>query len=240
MKNLLFIIFLIFSSSPSIADHGPFSLEDKLDNHQLHIGIAETTNPNGELKRFGIRACTTKELDFVNPWRSAQKGTTPFKLKTEEIVAFGLAGTINSGFNTGNAATRTIGAITNPISLPLSIFSKGNRKNFQYSILTINRENGRIAQRGINLYSQKDIKYLNDYLNLSTGYNPSEQLTSEELGRKYLVLKQKEVLPSIISCDYMEKYGQIRSKKSRSTNSTKTSIRVNCNSPVWKKRPECN
>ena len=134
---------------------------------------------------------------------------------------------------------RAIGAITNPISLPLSIFSKGNRKNFQYSILTINKENGRIAQRGINLYSQKDIKYLNDYLNLSTGYNSSEQLTSEELGSKYLLLKQKEVLPSSINCDYMEKYGQIRTKKSSSRNLTKTSIKVNCNSPVWKKRPEC-
>ena len=239
MKNLLFIIFLVFGSSPSIAKHGPFSLEDKLGIHQLHIGIAETTNPNGELKRFGIRACTTDELDFVNPWRSPQKGTIPFKVKTEEIVAFGLAGTINSGFNNGNTAARAIGAITNPISLPLSIFSKGNRKNFQYSILTINKGNGRITQRGINLYSEKDIKYLNDYLNLSTGYNSSEQLTSEELGSKYLLLKQKEVLPSSINCDYMEKYGQIRIKKSSSRNSTKRSIKVNCNSPVWKNRPEC-
>ena len=124
--------------------------------------------------------------------------------------------------------------------MPLSIFSKGNRKNFQYSILILNKENGRIAQRGINLYSQKDVKYLNDYLNFSTGYNPSEQLTSEELGKKYFLLKEKEVLPALIKCDYMEKYGQIRMKKSSSTKSTKTSIKVNCNSPVWEKRPQCN
>lgn len=218
MKNLLFIIFLVFGSSPSIAKHGPFSLEDKSGIHQLHIGIAETTNPNGELKRFGIRACTTDELDFVNPWRSPQKGTIPFKVKTEEIVAFGLAGTINSGFNNGNTAARAIGAITNPISLPLSIFSKGNRKNFQYSILTINKENGRIAQRFITLYSQKDVNYLNDYLRLSTGYNPSEQLTNEELASKYLLITQKEESRSSIYCDYMEKYGQIRAKKRKKNN----------------------
>ena len=218
MKNLFFILFLTSGSFPSIASHGPFSIENESNIHQLHIGIAETTNPNGELKRFGIRACSNKELDFVIPWRASQKGTIPFKVRTEEIVAFGLAGTINSGFNNGNAATRAIGAITNPISLPLAIFSKGGNKNFQYSILSINSENGRIFQRGITLYSQKDVNYLNDYLRLSTGYNPSEQLTNEELASKYLLITQKEESRSSIYCDYMEKYGQIRAKKREKNN----------------------
>ena len=213
MKNLFLILFLTSGSFPLIASHGPFSIENESDIHQLHIGIAETTNPNGELKRFGIRACSNKELDFVIPWRASQKGTIPFKVRTEEIVAFGLAGTINSGFNTGNVASRAIGAITNPISLPLAIFSKGGNKNFQYSILSINSENGRIFQRGITLYSQKDVNYLNDYLRLSTGYNPSEQLTNEELASKYLLITQKKDSRSLIYCDYMEKYGQIRAKK---------------------------
>ena len=238
MKKFLISIILTFGSSlPSFADHGPFSMENGSKTHELHIGIGETINPTGEPKRFGIRACSTKELDFVNPWRSSQKGTIPFKVRTEEIVAFGLAGSLNSGLNKGNVAG-AIGVITNPLSLPLSLISKEGGNNFQYSLLTINKENGRIAQRFITLYSQKDVNYLNDYLKTSTGYNPGEQLTNKELEKKYLLLKQKKDSISI-NCGYMEKYGQIRAKK-KAKLSTKSSIKVNCNSPVWKKRSQCN
>jgi len=237
-RFLLTIILFSGSSLPTFAHHGPFGMDNESNIHELHLGIAETINPTGEPKRFGIRACSTKELDFVNPWRSSQKGTIPFKVRTEEIVAFGLAGTINSGFNTGNNASRTIGVITNPLSLPLALISSGGGNNFQYSLLTLNKENGRIAQRGITLYSQKDVNYLNDYLKTSTGYNPGEQLTNKELEKKYLLLKQKKETLSI-NCGYMEKYGQIRAKK-KANSSTKFSIKVNCNSRVWKKRPQCN
>ena len=238
MKRILLAIILTFGSSlPSFADHGPFSMENGSSIHELHLGVIETINPTGEPKRFGIRACSTKELDFVNPWRSSQKGTIPFKVRTEEIVAFGLAGSLNSGFNKGNVAG-AIGVITNPLSLPLSLISKEGGNNFQYSLLTINKENGRIAQRFITLYSQKDVNYLNDYLKTSTGYNPGEQLTNKELEKKYLLLKQKKGSISI-NCGYMEKYGQIRDKK-KAKSSTKSSIEVNCNSQVWKKRPQCN
>ena len=95
MKRFLLTIILTFGSSlPSFAHHGPFSMENESNIHELHLGIGETINPTGEPKRFGIRACSTKELDFVNPWRSSQKGTIPFKVRTEEIVAFGLAGSL--------------------------------------------------------------------------------------------------------------------------------------------------
>ena len=50
-------------------------------------------------------------------------------------------------------------------------------------------------------------------MKLSTGYNPSEQLTNEELAKKYLLITQKEDSPTKVTCDYMEKYGQIRTKK---------------------------
>ena len=237
MKRFLLTIILTCGSSlPSFANHGPFSMENGSSIHELHLGIGETINPTGEPKRFGIRACSTKELDFVNPWRSSQKGTIPFKVRTEEIVAFGLAGSLNSGFNKGNVAG-AIGVISNPLSLPLSLFSKGGN-NFQYSLLTINKENGRISQRFITLYSQKDVNYLNDYLKTSTGYNPAEQLTNQEFEKKYLLLKQKKDSISI-NCGYMEKYGQIRAKK-KPKSSTKSSIKVNCNSQIWKKRPQCN
>ena len=237
MKRFLLTIILTFGSSlPSFAHHGPFSLENESIIHELHLGIGETINPTGEPKRFGIRACSTKELDFVNPWRSSQKGTIPFKVRTEEIVAFGLAGSLNSGLNKGNFAG-AIGVISNPLSLPLSLISEGGN-NFQYSLLTINKENGRIAQRFITLYSQKDVNYLNDYLKTSTGYNPGEQLTNQELEKKYLLLKQKKDSISI-NCGYIEKYGQIKTKK-KAKSSTKSSIKVNCNSQIWKKRSQCN
>ena len=236
MKRFLFILFLTLGSPlSSFAHHGPFSLDNESNIHELHLGLGDTLNPTGEPKRFGIRACSKEELDFVIPWRSAQKGTIPFKVRTEEIVAFGLAGTINSGFNTGNSSGAISRVIANPISLPLSILSRGGGNTFQYSLLTINKENGRIAQRGITLYSQEDVNYLNDYLKTSTGYNPGEQLTNQELEEKYLLLKRKRNSGSI-NCEYMENYGQIRTKNK----STKSSIKVNCNSPVWKKRLKCN
>ena len=238
MKRFLLTIILTFGSSlPTFAHHGPFGMDNESNIHELHLGIAETINPTGEPKRFGIRACSTKELDFVNPWRSSQKGTIPFKVRTEEIVAFGLAGSLNSGLNKGNIAG-AIGVITNPLSLPIALISKEGGNNFQYSLLTINKENGRIAQRFITLYSQKDVNYLNDYLKTSTGYNPGEQLTNQELEKKYHLLKQKKDSISI-NCGYMEKYGQIRAKK-KAKSSTKSSKKVNCNSQIWKKRPQCN
>ena len=131
-KFLLTIILTCGSSLPSFANHGPFSMENGSSIHELHLGVTETINPTGEPKRFGIRACSTKELDFVNPWRSSQKGTIPFKVRTEEIVAFGLAGSLNSGFNKVNVSG-AIGVITNPLSLPLSLMSKDGN-NFQYSL----------------------------------------------------------------------------------------------------------
>jgi hypothetical protein len=238
VKRFLLTIILTFGSSlPSFAHHGPFSIENGSRIHELHLGVIETINPTGEPKRFGIRACSTKELDFVNPWRTSQKGTIPFKVRTEEIVAFGLAGSLNSGLNKGNIAG-AIGVITNPLSLPIALISKEGGNNFQYSLLTINKENGRIAQRFITLYSQKDVNYLNDYLKTSTGYNPGEQLTNQELEKKYHLLKQKKDSISI-NCGYMEKYGQIRAKK-KAKSSTKSSKKVNCNSQIWKKRPQCN
>ena len=194
-RFLLTIILTCGSSLPSFADHGPFSMENGSNIHELHLGVTETINPTGEPKRFGIRACSTKELDFVNPWRSSQKGTIPFKVRTEEIVAFGLAGSLNSGLNKGNVAG-AIGVITNPLSLPLSLISKEGGNNFQYSLLTINKENGRISQRFITLYSQKDVNYLNDYLKTSTGYNPGEQLTNKELEEKY----DKKVVELYLVC----------------------------------------
>ena len=212
MKKILFILFFSnFALNTSYAHHGPFFIDNDKDIHELHLGLGETINQTGELRRFGIRACNTRELDFVNPTRLAQKGTIPFKVKTEEIVAFGLTGSINS--NNRSLGGKAVGAITNPLSIPLSVFSKGGRNTFQYSIYTLNNKNGRISHRAITLLSQADVNYLNNYLKKSTGYNPNEQLTNEELKNKYQFITKNKNFSKQKECSYMEKYGQIRSKK---------------------------
>ncbi len=236
MKKTLFICLISLGfQNPLISDHGPFSIKNESDIHQLHLGITKTTNPKGEIKNFGIRACSTKELDFVKPWRSAKKETIPFKIKTEAIVAFGLSGNIGSGLS-NNKASGLIGAITNPISLPLSVISKKG-DIFQYYILSLNKENGRVSQRTISLYSQKDVNYLNQYLNLATGYNHDEQLTYKELENKFKNLNEKTSMDENINCDYMGKYGK-RSKGKKKPNK-ESSLKVNCDSPVWEKKPRC-
>ena len=236
MKKFFLVIFISLGFQQSVfSHHGPFSNEDKLAIHQLHLGITTTTDPNGIIKNFGIRACSTKELDFVRPWRSSKKGTIPFKINTEDIVAFGLSVNVGSGLGNHNAAG-LISAVTNPISIPLSIIRGGSKDTFQYSILTLNKKNGRVAQRNITLYSQEDVNYLNQYLNLSTGYNHCEQLTYIELENKFKVLKDKSDLENNNECSYMEKYGYSETIKKKS----KESIQINCDSPVWKNKPRCN
>ena len=80
-------------------------------------------------------------MDFVRPWSLAKKPLTPFKLQTEDIVAFGKSGSINTGFRSGNAAglvgAGAVGVIAMPIALPFALISSGGGNNHQYSIFTI-------------------------------------------------------------------------------------------------------
>ena len=247
-KLLIALLAAVALPTAVLSDHGPFNNEGNSEIHQLHLGTTTTTNPNGEAKTYGIRACSTKELNFVRPWyRGRWKGTVPFDINTENVVAFGLSSEMNSGFRTGNAAAITgagvVGAVAMPIALPLALVTSGGGKFYQYSILTINSENGRVAQRNIKLYSEKDVNYLNQYLNVSTGYNPGEQLTYKELEEKFTFLKEKNNIENKINCSYMQKYGTIipeKKKKKDKASTSKSSVKVNCDSPVWKNKPRCN
>ena len=197
MRKFLLPLLVALSLPTAVnADHGPFSYENNSKIHQLHLGITQTTNTNGEEKNYGIRACSTKELNFVRPWfRGRHKGTIPFDIKTENVVAFGLSSELYSGFRSGNAGTLVGAGVIGgamSIALPLALLSSGGGKFYQYSIFTINGENGRIAQQTIKLHSEKDVNYLNQYLNISTGYNPGEQLTYKELEEKLAFLKEKK------------------------------------------------
>ena len=254
MKRLLLPLLAALALPTAVLpDHGPFNNEGNSEIHQLHLGFTTTTNPNGEAKTYGIRACSTKELNFVRPWGNGGlgnrnwKGTIPFNISTENVVAFGLSSEMNSGFRTGNAAALTgagvVGAVAMPIALPLALVTSGGGKFYQYSILTINSKNGRVAQRNIKLYSEKDVNYLNQYLNISTGYNPGEQLTYKELEEKFTLLKEKNNIENKINCSYMQKYGTIipeKKKKKDKASTSKSSVKVNCDSPVWKNKPRCN
>ena len=246
-KLLIALLSAVALPTAVLSDHGPFNNEGNSEIHQLHLGTTTTMNPNGEAKTYGIRACSTKELNFVRPWyRGRWKGTVPFDINTENVVAFGLSSEMNSGFRTGNAAALTgagvVGAVAMPIALPLALVTSGGGKFYQYSILTINSKNGRVAQRNVKLYSEKDVNYLNQYLNISTGYNPGEQLTYKELEEKFTFLKEKNNIENKINCSYMQKYGTIipeKKKKKDKASTLMSSVKVNCDSPVWKNKPRC-
>ena len=244
-RLLLPLIVALTLPSEVFSHHGPFSIENDSNIHQLHLGGGYTSSPTGEIKIYGVRACSTEELDFVRPWSLAKKPLTPFKLQTEDIVAFGKSGSINTGFRSGNAAglvgAGAVGVIAMPIALPFALISSGGGNNHQYSIFTINRSNGRVGERNITLFSEKDVNYLNEYLKISTGISPGEQLTFEELKNKFSLLKDKPYLDKQINCSYMEKYGtKIEDKKKKKEYKIKSSIKVNCDSPVWKNKPRCN
>ena len=53
MKRLLLPLLAAISLPTAVfSHHGPFSNEDNSENHQLHLGITQTTNPNGVEKSF--------------------------------------------------------------------------------------------------------------------------------------------------------------------------------------------
>ena len=59
-KFLIPILATIALPTAVLSDHGPFNNEGNSEIHQLHIGGVKTINPNGEVKRYGVRACSTK------------------------------------------------------------------------------------------------------------------------------------------------------------------------------------
>ena len=249
MKRLLLPLLAALAFPNAVfSNHGPFSNDGNSEPHQLHLGVVKTLNPNGEAKTYGVRACSTKELNFVRPWmRGRWKGTIPFDISTENVVAFGLSSELNTGFDSVNAGALVgagvVGLVAMPIALPFALISSGGQKFYQYSILTINSENGRVAQRNLDLYSKKDINYLNQYLKISTGYNAGEQLTYKELEEKFINLKEKDNSLEETNCSYMEKYGTIipeKKKRNSTVNAEKKPVKINCKSAVWKNKPICN
>ena len=216
MKASAFLVAVCVASAPVYAHHGPFELKNEGQNHGLHLGSVSTPNQGQTTGKnhFSVRACYLDELDFVRSgFEPRNRKTIPFKLKTDKVVAFGLAGEGNTGFNAGNAGAVAIsGLLTlNPFAIPVALLSSGGQRLWQYSIVSINPENGRLAQRIMTLYSEKDVRYANDYLHLATGLNPNEQMREDEI--KALVAKVMEGEPiestqDRVDCPYIEKFGK--------------------------------
>lgn len=139
-----------------------------------------------EKKTYGVHACHLEELDFTRDIPATKYWNhEPFRFKTEQIIAFGLAEASKTPFKTGqSAAIGAVGVLTlNPFTLPLVFLTGGGEKKWNYVIATINPENERIKQYGIKIFSSKDVGYMNDYLAAATGLAPNEQRGKREIDR---------------------------------------------------------
>lgn len=216
MKASAFFVAACVPAAPVYAHHGPFEIKSEGPNHGLHLGTVITPNQGDSTGKnhFAVRACYLDELDFVRSnYDPRNRKTIPFKVKTDKIIAFGLAGEGNTGFNAGNAGAVAIsGLLTlNPFAIPIALLSSGGQRLWHYSIVSINPENGRLAQRVVTMASEKDVKYANDYLQLATGLNLNEQMREDEI--KALVAKVMEGEPiettqDRVDCPYIEKFGK--------------------------------
>ena len=216
MKASALFVAVCVSAAPVYAHHGPFELKPEGPNHGLHLGTVATPNQGDSTGKnhFAVRACYLDELDFVRSTRDPRnRKTIPFKVKTDKIVAFGLAGEGNTGFNAGNAGAVAIsGLLTlNPFAIPVALLSSGGQRQWNYSIVSINPENGRLAQRVVTMASEKDVKYANDFLQLATGLNPNEQMRQDEIQALVKNIMEDEpagLVQDRVDCPYIKKFGK--------------------------------
>ena len=230
MKIIFPFLLSCLAVVPAYAHHGPFELREGETNHSLHLGIVLTPD-KGQVSgknAFSVRACHLQEIDFVR--RSGDprnRKLIPFKLQTNRIVAYGLAGEGSMGFNSANAAGVALSGIftLNPFALPMAFLSSGGGQLWHYSLVSINPENGRLVQRIMSFYSEKDVRYINEYLKLATGLDPNEQMREDEI--KALHEKIMNNLSSgdysvdRAECPYFEKFGKpLPPKKVREGNTS--------------------
>ena len=215
MKRLLLLLPLLSSVliSPARAHHGPFAENQEGANHALHLGwVAIPDNVTGKDKKYGVRACHLEELDFTRNMPATKFWNhEPFRIRTEQIIAFGLAEASKTPFKTGqSAAIGAVGVLTfNPFTLPLIFLTGGGEKRWNYVIVTINPENERVKQHGIKMFSSKDVGYMNDYLTAATGLTPNEQKGQREIDRMIKDLKDQsseEQIREKADCSYADEF----------------------------------
>lgn len=188
MKIPSFFIAICVLAIPAHAHHGPFEKESESRVHEMHLGMAQTLDPNGVSDTYSIKSNGLKYLKFGTESLRSNIGAGPeplkFEVSTEKIVGYG-PGTVStqSGFRAGNAAAMTATGmfLAAPIFLPLALLTSGQSStSYAYTVVVMS-DNGRLQPRQITLWSQKDVGYFNSYLKEATGLEIGEMKTESEL-----------------------------------------------------------
>tara|TARA_B100000674_G_scaffold481908_1_gene483510 strand:+ start:70 stop:960 length:891 start_codon:yes stop_codon:yes gene_type:complete len=188
MKIPPFFLAIYVLAIPAHAHHGPFEKESKSRFHEMHLGMAQTLDPNGVSDTYSIKSDGLKSLRFGTESLRPNVGAGPeplkFEVSTQKIVGYG-PGTVStqSGFSAGNAAAMTATGmfLAAPIFLPLALLTSGQSStSYAYTVVVMS-ENGRLQPRQITLWSQKDVGYFNSYLKEATGLEIGEMKTESEL-----------------------------------------------------------
>ena len=188
MKIPHFFLAICVLAIPAHAHHGPFEKESESRFHEMHLGMAQTLDPNGVSDTYSIQSNGLEYLKFGTESLRPNIGAGPeplkFEVSTEKIVGYG-PGTVStqSGFSAGNAAAMTATGmfLAAPIFLPLALLTSGQSStSYAYTVVVMS-ENGRLQPRQITLWSQKDVGYFNSYLKEATGLEIGEMKTESEL-----------------------------------------------------------
>ena len=188
MKIPHFLLAICVLAIPAHAHHGPFEKESESRFHEMHLGMAQTLDPNGISDTYSIQSNGLEYLKFGTESLRPNIGAGPeplkFEVSTEKIVGYG-PGTVStqSGFSAGNAAAMTATGmfLAAPIFLPLALLTSGQSStSYAYTVVVMS-DNGRLQPRQITLWSQKDVGYFNSYLKEATGLEIGEMKTESEL-----------------------------------------------------------
>ena len=188
MKIPHFFLAICVLAIPAHAHHGPFEKESESRFHEMHLGMAQTLDPNGVSDTYSIQSNGLEYLKFGTESLRPNVGAGPeplkFEVSTEKIVGYG-PGTVStqSGFSAGNAAAMTATGmfLAAPIFLPLALLTSGQSStSYAYTVVVMS-DNGRLQPRQITLWSQKDVGYFNSYLKEATGLEIGEMKTESEL-----------------------------------------------------------
>ena len=96
MKRFLLTIILTFGSSlPSLAHHGPFSMESGSSIHELHLGVIETIN--------SVLKQTYSKFEIIlihdDPYNPDYKDLIKFKKRDKRIKLIKNSKNIGAGFS---------------------------------------------------------------------------------------------------------------------------------------------
>ena len=177
MKSFIAISTALLVCAPAIAHHGPYGNEDgKI--HELNI-VVGTVKPTGGTRHYSVYSRGIEKLIYQAPG-GGYRDPEPYPvIYTDKIIGYGISSSeVESEFNAVNAALVT--AVV-PVMLPFALLSSGRTiKSYIYHVAVLN-DAGRKEVRRLELYSTKDVEYLNAYLSSATDLEPGEIRAESEL-----------------------------------------------------------